>query len=167
LIDNLDQNSLIESPVKVDRKADSVIDQILSKSEEESKTANLLINPETDYFRDFLISNLTKLARYDKTTLKQLLDSSNDEASYTQANEFIPSDLLKFKEFGFDEHQLSQISLLVSRTCTHKKEAPSESKPESEFVQIMADYHPVLSIEDILVMANSCSSGIKLLNESS
>ena len=90
---------------------------ILSKpsanNDEETK-----VNPETDYFRDYLINNLLKLCRYDKGTVLQLLEGDEtimDNQKYH--NETLSEDMLKFKIFDFSQQQINSLRQLIKKAC--------------------------------------------------
>jgi len=64
------------SPHKDDKP--EVLFEIKDKKIEEYSKATMINNPETEYLKEYLISNLVKLCKYDKGTILQLFNPNNE-----------------------------------------------------------------------------------------
>jgi hypothetical protein len=77
------------------------------------------LNPEENSIKDYLVKSMVKLAKYDKNTAMQLFHSSNELESEDQSN-LLLQDIKRLKEYGFTDHELSQLSSLVDRARLSK-----------------------------------------------
>lgn len=115
------------------------------------------LNPETDAVREYLVKCLLKLARYDKQTVLQLV--SHDLHDDDQRIE-VPKEMETFREYGFSDIELGQLSNLVDRACQSRK---GESQPSFIEILDMPD-SSTMPIDSILAMINGFSTTLKFLD---